>query len=162
MHFLDQLASHFDDKRNLFEQLLTILDEEAAVLKTGDVTPLWALSEKKQAVGNGILEIRKRLLRTMDLAGRPLGVNEVGFRAQMVLDRFTGDERLALEEKIRALNAVKGQVRKAGQANLSYVATCLDVVGDMVGAMARSAAHTGYDRNRQVGGSGNVFVSQRV
>ncbi|MCW7752379.1 flagellar protein FlgN [Desulfobotulus sp. H1] len=162
MGLKEELMALYQEKITCFEGLLDVLDREAEVLKSGDVTPLWILAEEKQAAAAAILAVRERIIQTMSLAGRTMDVDGMHFQTDLLAGRLSFDEKKVLEPFFLAVHTLREQVKNTADANLGYVRLCLDVVGEMMSAFMQPRQQAGYDRNRRMAGAANGYVNRRV
>ncbi|TWI72386.1 FlgN protein [Desulfobotulus alkaliphilus] len=162
MTLTKELQGLYNEKIACFENLLSVLDKEADILKSGDVAPLWPLAEEKQKAAGAIMEVRERIKQVMVRAGRPLDVEAIHFQPQMLKDRLSHGEQADLEPFFLKTEDLGQQVRSAADANITYVSLCLDVVGEMMSVFMRPQKQAGYDRSRHMAGTGNGYVNRRV
>jgi flagellar biosynthesis/type III secretory pathway chaperone len=162
----EKLLILFQEKIALYRELAAVFEQEKACIITSDVTALWALSARKQALADDLRERRAALPAAVTAAGIPHGLDAATFTLAQLLAALPVDGGRALRPLAVQLLNLKDRIRALAAHNRRLLDDGLAMVADLIGTIVNleGGARSGYGRCQSAGGFAKrtLFLHQEV
>jgi flagellar biosynthesis/type III secretory pathway chaperone len=161
----EKLLILFQEKIALYRELAAVFEQEKASIVSSDVTALWALSARKQALADDLGKRRAALLAAVTAAGIPHGLDAATFTLAQLLAALPVDGGRALRPLAVELLNLKDRIRALAAHNRRLLDDGLAMVTDLIGTIVNlEGARSGYGRCHSAGGFAKrtLFLHQEV
>jgi flagellar biosynthesis/type III secretory pathway chaperone len=145
------LAILFEEKRLLYDELISVLKTERKWIVSAKTEQLWQVSGKKQQIVSMIEALRERILETLTADGVFHDMTVATFRPSRVMALVPVETRKSLIQLQHALNLAKEEIRARSRENVAFIEDYLATLDDLLGIfMQKNDGGAFYDRHRHV------------
>jgi flagellar biosynthesis/type III secretory pathway chaperone len=161
----EQLQGIFKEKMALYRELAGVFEQEKGCIVTSDVTALWDLTARKQALAADLRGRRAAILDAVAAAGIPHGLDADTFAVSELLRVLPADAGRVLRPIFVQLLNLKDLIRTLAEHNKRLLHDGLATVEDLIGTIVNGeGGRGGYGRRSSAGGYGkrNLFLHQEA
>ncbi len=122
----------FQEKLMCYHKLVELVKNEKKQIVEADVTALWQMSAKKQALVAEILSIRGRILEAATARSIDHGMTSGNFQALRFLSLLPAEDRRRLSGFQSSLLALKKQIQGICRDNKRYIESKLGMIDELM------------------------------